>query len=157
MRELYDLYWDVSQTPHQPRKGIRPPFDHLVQIRNDLVHRTEPKDEKSWESLWMEVMENLREVMRHFNFLQHYDLIRIVNPRGEEYEYDQYTGQVITHHQKSMQSEEDIQSGWFYISRQDSTLLGLHPLLIFWTSSEGRAGSKARKQKSRMSQCSTDC
>ncbi len=137
MQELYDLYWDITRTPHQPRKGVQPPFESLVQIRNNLEHKTEPKDEKGWENLGREALENLREVMRHFSFLQHYDLIRIVNPQGEEYEYEQYTGQTVTHHQKSMQSEEHIQSGWFYISRQDNTLLGLHPLLIFWTSKEG--------------------
>lgn len=136
MRELYDLYWDVSQTPPQQRKGIRAPFERLVQIRNDLVHRIEPKDEASWEKLGVEALANLRDVMRSFSFLQNYDLIRITNSQGREYEYDQYTGLEITQHRRGLQSEENIEPGWFYISQQDGNLLGLHPLLIFW-SNEG--------------------
>ncbi len=107
-----------------------------MKIRNDLEHKTEPKNEQGWEILGEEVLNNLREVMKSFSFLQHYDLIRIVDPKGEEHKYDQYTGQVITHHQKRLESEQNIESGWFYISRQDGSLLGLHPLLIFWTSSD---------------------
>lgn len=137
MQELYDLYWDTSRTPNQPRSGVRAPFEGLVQVRNILVHKTTPKDEKGWEKLGREALINLREVMRHFSFLQNYDLIRVVNPLGEEHEYKRFTGQEITQHHEHLKSKEKIQPGWFYLSRQDHTILGLHPLLIFWTSSDG--------------------
>ena len=139
MGELYDLYWDTSRTPHQPRAGVRPPFNRLVEIRNILEHKATPRDEKGWEKLGKESLENLRKVMRHFSFLQNYDLIRVAHPQGNEYEYERYTGQDITHDQENLKNKEKIQPGWFYLSREDHTLLGLHPLLIFWTSSEGES------------------
>jgi hypothetical protein len=146
MRELYDLYWDASHTPNQPRKGVRGPFDRLVEIRNDLVHRIEPNDESGWEKLGKEALEKLREVMKRFHFLQNYDLIRVVKPVDKEYEYERFTGQEITHYrenlkhiahdQEKLKHKGKIQPDWFYLSRQDQTILGLHPLLIFWTNTE---------------------
>jgi hypothetical protein len=133
MPELYDLYWDTSQEPHRPRKGLRAPFDRLVQIRNDLAHRLMPASEEAWEALGREALGHLRTILAQFSFLQHYDLIRMVGRRGDEYEYERYTGQEITTHRERLRGrEEELQAGWFYLSRQDRSVLGLHPLLIFW-------------------------
>ncbi len=140
MPELYDLYWDTSQEPHQPRKGIRAPFDRLVQIRNDLAHRLGPANEAAWEELGQEALGYLRTILRQFSFLQHYDLIRVVEQYGDEHEYERYTGQEITPHRERLQGRgEELRASWFYLSRQDRSVLRLHPLLIFWAG-EGELG-----------------
>ena len=130
--EMYDLYWDTSREPHRERRRVRGPFDRLVQIRNDLAHRLPPKDEASWEALGTEAMGHLRAVLRQFHFLQHYDLIRVVDRRGSEYEYERYMGQTITSHCEELEGEDGLRMGWFYLSRRDRCVLELHPLLIAW-------------------------
>jgi hypothetical protein len=134
MREMYDLYWDTSQEPHQPRKGFRAPFSRLVEIRNDLAHRLEPDSEAAWQGLGQEALGCLLTILEEFSFLQNYDLIRIVGQQGDEYEYERYTGQEITTARERLQGrEEGLRMGWFYLSRQDRSVLRLHPMLIFWS------------------------
>lgn len=149
MPELYDLYWDTSQEPHQPREGIRGPFDRLVQIRNDLAHRLPPGSEEGWKALGQEVSGHLRAVLEQFDFLQRYDLIRVVGQRGEEYEYERFTGQEITTRSERLRGQrkdEKLRPGWFYLSRQDRSVLQLHPLFIFWTDGEESKQAGDRRQ-----------
>jgi nucleoside-triphosphatase THEP1 len=133
MQELYDLYWDTSRTPHRSRKGVKASFQRLVEIRNQINHQRAPKDETGWEKLGRETLEHLREIMKRFSFLKNYDLIRVVKSNKGGYEYERYTGQKITH-RKSLEGTQDVEPGWFYLSRGDHNLLSLHPLLILWTS-----------------------
>jgi hypothetical protein len=142
MPELYDLYWDTSREPHQYRKGVQAPFQGLVKIRNDLAHRPAPKNEEAWEELGRKALAHLRTILGQFNFLRHYDLIRVVGRHKDEYEYECYTGQKITVQRGHMQEKgkkEELRRDWFYLSRQDRLILRLHPLLIFWTV-EGEPG-----------------
>ena len=52
MPELYDAYWDIKQ--QKPKKGIREPFDKLVEIRNRMAHGLPPQDEAGWQALFEE-------------------------------------------------------------------------------------------------------
>jgi hypothetical protein len=147
MPELYDLYWDTSQDPHQRRKGVRQPFNRLVQIRNDLAHRLAPESEDEWEVLGREALGHLRTILGWFSFLQHYDLIRIVKQHNDEHEYERYTGQEITTHRQHLHGrEEELREGWFYLSRQDRSVLRLHPLLVFFVD-EAQAAVGGQKQR----------
>lgn len=132
MPELYDLYWDISTSPHRPHKGIRAPFDRLVQIRNDLAHGVRPRDEASWQALFGESFSLLRQVLSHFIFLENYDLIRIRWVEDEEYWYDIYTGLQVISPGQPLRTKENLTEGWFYLSKQEEKFLELHPLLIFW-------------------------
>lgn len=149
MPELYDLYWDTSQEPHEAREGIHRPFVRMVQIRNDLVHRLAPDSEKYWEALAQEALSHLRVVLRQFEFLRHYDLIRIIEQRTEEYEYERFTGQEITIRCEKLRGQrqgEKLQPGWFYLSREDRSALQLHPLFIFFISDEKLTFTEGMRQ-----------
>jgi len=132
MPELYDLYWDTSTSPHRPHKGIRDPFDRLVQIRNDLAHGVPPTDEASWQAKFEESFRLLRQVLGHFLFLENYDLIRIRWAEAKKYWYDIYTGLQVISPSQPFRTKENLTEGWFYLSRQEEKFLELHPLLIFW-------------------------
>lgn len=133
MKELYDYYWDSSSSPHRPRSGTQAPYDRLIQIRNDLVHRPKPSTETAWHSLCEEVMSNLGEIMASFAFIQNYELVRITKRKDEDYDYVIYTGEHPLNASAAIHSEKDLQPGWFYLSKGSSEFLQLHPLLIFWT------------------------
>jgi hypothetical protein len=128
--ELYDLYWETSQEPNHPRKGLRLPFDRLVQIRNELAHRPSPPNEAGWETLGREALNHMRTILRHYSFLRHYELVRVIRTFGDEYEYEHYTGEEVILSRGALRTE--MRPGWFYLSRQDQSLLSLHPLLIYW-------------------------
>ncbi len=147
MPELYDLYWDTSQEPHQPHKGIRVPFNRLVQTRNDLAHRLVPESEEEWEVLGREALGHLRTILGWFSFLRHYDLIRVVEQHNDEHEYERYTGQEITTHRERLRGRgEELREGWFYLSRQDRSVLRLHPLLVFFVDGgEAAVGGEKRR------------
>lgn len=133
MPELYDWYWDVSQEPHRARKGVRGPFQRLVEIRNDLAHRPPPSSEEGWKSVGKEAWECLRTVLKRFGFLQHYDLIRVVDRYRGEHEYERYTGQETSIYRGQLSGSGELQINWFYLCRKDKSVLRLHPLLIFWS------------------------
>jgi hypothetical protein len=134
MSELYDLYWDTLREPHQYRKGARGPFQRLVEIRNAVVHyRVLPRDESEWKALGEEAMGYFRDILRRFGFLQHYDMIRILGRQGNEYIYERFTGQAISRHHGPLEGETSVlREDWFYLRRQDGSVLALHPLLLFW-------------------------
>ena len=132
MPELYDLYWDTSTSPHRPHKGLRAPFDRLVQIRNDLAHGVPPIDEATWQALFEESFRLLHQVLGHFTFLENYDLIRVLRAEGEAYWYDIYTGLQVVSPNQPLRTKEDLTEGWFYLSKQEKRFLELHPLFIFW-------------------------
>jgi len=132
MPELYDLYWDTSTSPHRPHKGIRAPFDQLVQIRNELEHGAPPTDEAGWQALFEEAFHLLRQALGHFTFLENYDLIRIRWAEAGKYWYDIYTGLQVISPSQPFRTKEDLTEGWFYLSKQEKKFLELHPLLIFW-------------------------
>jgi hypothetical protein len=135
--ELYDLYWDSSQKPHQPQDGLRQPFDELAQIRNSLAHlRTVPVDPVGWQVLGSSTLGHLRTVLGRFSFLRDYDLIRLVARQGKEYEYERYTGYKISLHSSEFHMQEDLRIGWFYLTRQDQLVLALHPLFVLWAGEE---------------------
>lgn len=144
MPELYDLYWDTSKKQQRPRKGVRGAFQRLVELRNDVVHlRRLPAGEKEWEELGRQALGHLRRILEHFDFLQGYDLIRIVDQQDNEYDYEQHTGQTVTRHRGQLC--RDIQSlrlEWFYLCRPDRSLLPLHPLFTFWFNELGFAGDQ---------------
>ena len=136
MPELYDFYWDTRHEPHRRKKGIENSFTRLVQIRNDLAHRLGPSTPEGWESLFQETFFHLREVLKCFTFLQKYDLIRIVGRQGDQYEYMVCTGLEIVITTGPLQTKEELESGWFYLSKDNKSFLQLHPLLIFWEETE---------------------
>lgn len=136
MPKLYDLHWDISYEPHRKREGVRGPFDRMVQIRNELAHRLSPNTEDGWQVLGEEALGLLRTILARFSFLQDYDLIQIKARSGDAYEYERYTGEEVTTHCEQWPVSGELHSGWFYLARQDRSLLVLHPLLIFWTDDE---------------------
>jgi hypothetical protein len=136
MPELYDLHWDTSREPHRKRQGVRQPFTRLVQIRNLLFHLKKEK-RASWQALCTEAESCLRTVLRHFVFLQGYDLIRLMGRQGDGYEYECYTGFNITTRCSRFQGDVELRPGWFYLARQDGLVLNLHPLFLFWTDDTG--------------------
>jgi hypothetical protein len=132
MPEYYDFFWDSSTTSSQPHPDIQVPFTRLTQIRNDLEHGEPPSDETGWETLCDETIELLHTVLSHFAFLKNYDLIRITKKKDNLYWYDRHTGLKVVPAQNPLRAEEELNLGWFYLSKDNCGFLNLHPLLIFW-------------------------
>ena len=155
-QELYQLYWDTSTTPHRKHRGIkkiRGPFDRLVQIRNDLVHRRSlPETEADWEAIGREAQDLLRSILKQFSFIRDYYLIRVVRQLTDQhYEYEQYKGQSIVQQVGRLIHEvgnyqKEVQEGWFYLLRWDRQVLELHPLLVLWTSDGDQVLEEGEKQ-----------
>ena len=139
MPQLYDLYWDVSTSPRKKRKGIRAPFERLVQIRNDLAHGIPPRNEIEWKSLFDESFSLLHQVLGHFTFLRNYDLIRIRWTEAGDYWYDIYTGLQVMSPSQPLRVEEPLTEGWFYLAKQENKFLELHPMIVFWEKELARA------------------
>jgi hypothetical protein len=131
MPELYDIYWDVSTRPNQERKRVRDPFQRLVKIRNDVVHRPPTRDE-DWRAISEESFSLLKQVLVHFTFLENYDLICVRRAEGNEYRYRIYTGCRIVSASQTSDFARELTESWFYLCRKERKLLELHPLLIFW-------------------------
>lgn len=132
IKELYDLYWDTSKTPHQPRLDVRRSYNRLIEIRNNLVHRLPPQDEGGWRELDEDVMQNLREILSQFVFIQNYYLLHVLERRGAEYACLTFRGEQISLGNVSLEFEGDIRLNTFYLVRKDLKSLSLHPLLIPW-------------------------
>jgi len=134
MPELYDIYWDTSVEPHRKRPRVQGSFDRLVQIRNEVAHHRapSPSTEEAWHGLFREVFSNLCDVLSRFTFLQNYDLIRITGTEKDGYRYDIYTGQRVVSGQEPLRTEQALGEGWFYLSKDRTKFLQLHPLLIYW-------------------------
>ena len=71
--ELYEILWDITNKPHKRHKGVRKPFQRLVELRNNKAHLRLADSEENAQ----EVLQNLRTVLLHFHFICQYDLIRI--------------------------------------------------------------------------------
>jgi len=130
--EAYDFFWDRSTTPHQPRPGIDIPFSRLTQIRNDLEYGTPPTDDAGWQALCDETIELLRTALSQFVFFENYDLIRITQRKDDQYWYDCYSGLQVVSAKTPLQTQHELGTGWFYLSKQNRDFLKLHPLLVFW-------------------------
>lgn len=132
LKELYDLYWDTSQTPHRARFGIQRPYDRLISIRNELVHRVEPSTENGWQILGEDIIANLREFLEQFSFFNRYDLVRIIEHHENEYTFLKYTGEYPDTSRKIIESTQDLDLGFHLLLKSNNELLKLHPLLIYW-------------------------
>ncbi len=132
MPELYDLYWDTSHEPHEPRADIQHPYDRLIQIQNDLRYHTRPTTDMDWQALGEEVMADLREVLGQFAFLQGYDFVQIVGQHDTTYDYLVYTGERPVTPAAPLTTSKLLDVGRFYLSKDQQDFLELHPLLIFW-------------------------
>lgn len=131
--ELYDLYWDKNYDPNRKRKGVQTPYTRLVQIRNDLSHSLPPNDEAGWKLVGEEALQCLNNILEQFEFLKDYDLIRIISENNGEYEYECFTGLLITNKIGKLLSDmEYIREGRLYLKRGDKQVLSLYPLMIFW-------------------------
>ncbi len=132
MKELYDLYWDASSAPHRRREGTQTPYDHLIQVRNDYVHRVQPATDVAWQALGEEVSDNLHHVLMNFRFVQNYDLIRIIDQHDSEYRYVIYTGERPIVSTTPLHSDKKLNLGWVYcLSKTTNDLLQLYPFMIY--------------------------
>lgn len=132
IKELYDLYWDTSKTPHQPREGVKVALRRLIQIRNDIAHRLYPKQDMEWQKLDYEVMQNLREVLSQFEFIRNYKLIRVLDHHGDEYTCVLLKGEQIASATIHLEIEDKGKVNEIYLVRKDKESLSLHPLIIPW-------------------------
>ena len=132
--ELYDRYWDASTSPHRAREDFATPFERLTQIRNDLSHGGRPTDVVAWRALCEEAFGLLHGILERFDFMENYDLIRILSARGEEYRYEIYAGLQVKSASRPIRTSEPLIEGWFYLSKGETRFLELHPLLILWES-----------------------
>jgi hypothetical protein len=134
MPELYDFFWDISKTPHQPRPGLEASFSRLTQIHYDLNHGLSPTTVEGWNKLLEEALGLLREFLNHFAFIQNYELIRVIGREGRNYTYERHVGLTITPHQFTLPETIELDLDWFYLSKQSKDFLLLDPLLVFWQS-----------------------
>jgi hypothetical protein len=144
MPELYDFYWNTSKTPLEPRGNLKPPFERLMHMRNDLVHRLYPEGEEGWQKLAAMAHSDLRKVLGGFTFLRNYDLIRAVEQGGDDLKYQQFTGQEITSQRRTVGPGQVFRPGWFYLLGPNGSHLELYPLLIFWSGEMGRTPARVR-------------
>lgn len=131
MPELYDFYWDSSTVPLEPKPDIEKPFQRLTQIHFDLED-ARPSTYAQWQTLREEAMGLLRTVLDHFRFFEHYNLIRITKKEDDRYWYDRHVGLQVVSGEIPLATEQELTTGWFYLSSHNQDFLRLHPMLIFW-------------------------
>lgn len=137
MPELYDMYWDTSQSPHVARPDVEDPFNKLVNQRNTNIslHEYGEYYKIGWEGVAEQMFENLRKVLLHFQFLTDYSLVQILDcKKGSHYEYNYvtYIGEYPKTSGIPMVVEKELNSTWLYLSRDFMNFSPLYPLMIFW-------------------------
>lgn len=131
--ELYDFYWETNEEPHRPQKDIEQNFNRLLQIRNDLAHRSGPTDEDSWVKLFTESYFHLRNILNSFSFLKNYQLVRLLSIEKTSCIYEVYKGQEAIKSNRSIPESEALvlHTGWFYLAKLGHPFFSLHPLVVF--------------------------
>lgn len=132
VKELYDFYWDRSVNPSIPRENITEPFDRLTDIRNNIKHGHAPQDIESWQLLCDETMTLLKQILAGFGFFKNYEMIRIKKIDGNRYWFENHTGLEITEIADPIETNRKLGCNWFYLAKDQSDFLKMHPLLIAW-------------------------
>lgn len=133
--ELYDFYWDTSVSPHQPRVDLEKVLFELLAIKYEIEYGNSPKGQFEWEEICKHTLELLHNVLRKFEFIGNYELIRIVKKTGNKYSYERHVGLEITTHKIELPDIVRLESGWFYLDKEHKDFLPLNPLLVFWENS----------------------